>query len=250
MSARERTAVVTGGTSGIGLATTRALVRDDWWVLAVGLSRHDDLRAELAADDAGDVLATDITAGDAPRVIIDRAVQRDGSLDLLVNNAGIHALATIADTDEVMLDRILGVNLRAATLLAAAAVRAMRRSGGGVIVNVGSEAGVVAIPNQVAYNVSKAAIAMLTRSIAVDHAVDGIRAITVSPGTTRTALVQRAIEAAPDPVAHERMLTATRPAQRLGEPAEIAEVIAFVASDRATYMTGCEIVVDGGFTAQ
>jgi NAD(P)-dependent dehydrogenase (short-subunit alcohol dehydrogenase family) len=245
-----RTAIVTGGTSGIGLATTRTLVRDGWWVLATGLSPDDELASELAAAERGAVQVVDLTAPGAAQQVVDSVLARRQRLDLLVNNAGVHALATVAETDESMLDRILALNVRAATLLAGAAVRAMRSSSGGVIVNVGSEAGVVAIPDQAAYNISKAAIAMLTRSIAVDHASDGIRAVTVSPGTTRTPLVRQAIESAADPVAHERMLSEKRPARRLGEPEEIAELIAFIAGGRVTYMTGCEIVVDGGYTAQ
>jgi NAD(P)-dependent dehydrogenase (short-subunit alcohol dehydrogenase family) len=126
----------------------------------------------------------------------------------------------------------------------------MRARGGGTIVNIGSEAGVVAVRGQVVYNVSKAAIAMLTRSIAVDHAGDGIRAITISPGTTRTPLVAQAIASAPDPEAHERMLAESRPAKRLGRPEEIAAAVAFVAGGEVDYMTGAQILIDGGYTAQ
>ena len=99
----------------------------------------------------------------------------------------------------------MAVNLRGAVLLARATVPAMRASGGGVIVNVSSEAGLVAVPGQAAYNISKAGLLMLTRSIAVDHAVDGIRAVSVCPGTTRTPLVERAIQSAPDPEAPRTM---------------------------------------------
>ena len=173
-----------------------------------------------------------------------------GHLDLLVNCAGVHALATIEESKPELIDRILGLNLRAAMLVCRAAVPAMRRGGGGTIVNIGSEAGVVAVRDQVAYNVSKAGIAMLTRSIAVDHADDGIRAITVSPGTTRTRLVAEAIASAPDPEAHERMLAESRPAKRLGRPEEIAAAVVFVAADEVAYITGAEILIDGGYTAQ
>ncbi|HEV2952084.1 MAG TPA: SDR family oxidoreductase, partial [Actinomycetota bacterium] len=98
----------------------------------------------------------------------------------------------------------------------------MSAAGGGVIVNVSSEAGIVAVPRQVAYNVSKAALLMLTQSIAVDHAEEGIRAVSICPGTTRTALVEEAIGSAPDPEAHEQWLASARPARRLGRPEEIA----------------------------
>jgi NAD(P)-dependent dehydrogenase (short-subunit alcohol dehydrogenase family) len=107
----------------------------------------------------------------------------------------------------------------------------------------------VAVPGQAAYNVTKAGLVMLTRSIAVDHAADGIRSVAICPGTTRTPLVERAIASAADPGAHERTLAETRPAGRLGTPEEIAAAIVFAASEQASFMTGTEIVVDGGYTA-
>src|SRR5690606_4279412 len=129
------------------------------------------------------------------------------TLGCLVNNAGIHFLARIDELEDEALDRLMAVNVTAAMRLAREAVRAMKASGeGGVIVNVASEAGIAAIPDQVAYNVSKAALIMLTRSLAVDHARDGIRAVSVCPGTTLTPLVERAIQSADDPEAHERKL--------------------------------------------
>ncbi len=118
-----------------------------------------------------------------------------------------------------------------------------------MIVNVSSEAGLVAVPGQVSYNVTKAGLVMLTRCIAVDHASDGIRAVSICPGTTRTPLVDDAISRAADPAAHEARLASSRPAQRLGTPGEIAAAIVFAASDEASFMTGTEIVVDGGYTA-
>jgi hypothetical protein len=125
----------------------------------------------------------------------------------------------------------------------------MRRGGGGVIVNVSSEAGLVAIGGQALYNVSKAALVMLTKSIAVDHAADRIRAVTVCPGTTRTPLVERAIGSSPEPQETERALEASRPAGRLGDPGEVASAIVYAVSEGAAFMTGTEIVVDGGYTA-
>jgi NAD(P)-dependent dehydrogenase (short-subunit alcohol dehydrogenase family) len=125
----------------------------------------------------------------------------------------------------------------------------MGAAGGGVVVNVSSEAGIAAVPEQVAYNVSKAALLMLTQSIAVDYADDGIRAVSICPGTTRTALVEEAIASAADPQAHESWLASARPAKRLGRPEEIAAAIVFAASDDAGYMTGSHLVIDGGYTA-
>ncbi len=244
-----KTAIVTGATSGIGRAAAIALGRVGWSVMVTG---RDESRARAVVESlegGGDFLALDLNEPGSPERLVDRTVERWGRLDLLVNNAGIHALGTVADISEDDYDRIMDVNLRAAVLLAGSAVRAMRSGGGGVIVNVSSEAGIVAVPQQVVYNVSKAGLIMLTKSIAVDHAKDGIRAVTVCPGTTRTPLVEEAITGAPDPAEHERVLASSRPANRLGRPEEIASAIVYAASEQASFLSGTEIVVDGGYTA-
>jgi NAD(P)-dependent dehydrogenase (short-subunit alcohol dehydrogenase family) len=126
----------------------------------------------------------------------------------------------------------------------------MMRGKGGAIVNVASEAGLVGIRNQVAYNVTKAGLIALTRSCAVDFASRGIRVNCVCPGTTDTPLVQDAVRRAADPAAARRALEQIRPANRLGTPEEIAAAILFLASDSAGYATGAILSVDGGYTAQ
>jgi NAD(P)-dependent dehydrogenase (short-subunit alcohol dehydrogenase family) len=246
-----RSAVVTGATSGIGRAAALALGDAGWWVLAGGRdpARGAEVAAALAERAGGEFAAADLADDGAAERLVARAVEVTGRLDLVVYSAGTHFLAPVDGTDPADYDRLLAVNLRGAVLLARAAVPAMRASGGGVIVNVSSEAGLVAVPGQAAYNISKAGLLMLTRSIAVDHAGDGIRAVSVCPGTTRTPLVERAIAAAPDPAAHERWLASSRPAGRLGVAEEIAAAIVFAAGDQASFMTGSEIVVDGGYTA-
>lgn len=246
-----KTALVTGATRGIGRATALALGEAGWWVLATG---RDEVVGKQVAEAlrelaGGEFVPGDLTREETPESLVDRAVEHTDRLDLLVNNAGVHFLATLEELDPADYDRLMAVNLRAAVLLARAAIPVMRAGEGGVVVNVASEAGLVAVPRQVAYNLSKAALIMLTKSIAVDHAGDGIRAVSICPGTTRTPLVEQAIASAPDPEAHAQSLASSRPAGRLGTPEEIAAVIAFVADDAAPYMTGSEVVIDGGYTA-
>lgn len=245
-----RTALVTGATSGLGWATALKLGELGWWVLASGMdtARGAQIEKELATMSGGRFVAGDITESDTPQHLIESATAETGNLDLLVNNAGIHFLADLTAMDLDAFDRLMDVNLRAAVLLAKEALSIMLEQGSGTIINVSSEAGMVAVPNQVAYNISKAGMIMLTRSIAADFAHTGIRAVSVCPGTTRTAMVEEAIASADDPPAHERTLASMRPANRLGKPEEIAEAIAFVASDRVSYLNGTEVVVDGGFT--
>jgi NAD(P)-dependent dehydrogenase (short-subunit alcohol dehydrogenase family) len=244
----KRAAVVTGATSGIGRAAATALAEAGWWVLASG--RDEERGREVGADlgERGEFAPGDLTIGGMPEALIERA-ERSAPLGLLVNCAGMHFLAMLPDTDPQRWDELMALNVRAAMMTARAAIPAMRTAGGGVIVNVSSEAGLVAVPGQVAYNVSKAALLMLTQSIAVDHAEDGIRAVSICPGTTRTALVEDAIASAPDPEAHDRWLASARPAKRLGRPEEIAAAIVFAASDEVSYMTGSHLVIDGGYTA-
>ena len=243
-----RSAVVTGATSGIGRAAAIALADVGWWVAASGrdAERGSEIGDELA--ERGAVVSGDLTEPGMPEALVERA-GHEAPLGLLVNCAGVHFLASLTETEPQRWDELMALNLRAAALTARAAIPAMRAAGGGVVVNVSSEAGIVAVPGQVAYNVSKAALLMLTQSIAVDHAADGIRAVSICPGTTRTALVDGAIAAAADPEAHETLLASSRPAKRLGKPEEIAAAIVFAASDEVSYMTGSHLVIDGGYTA-
>lgn len=248
----DRVVLVTGATSGIGRAAATALARDNWRVVAGGRdeARGVALVTELReAGFAGRFARCDLASPSGPLELVADVEASEGRLDALVYSAGVHQLADVVSMSMTDFDRIWTTNVRAATELAQRSIPVMARTGGGVIVNVASEAGLVAVPGQAAYNISKAAMIMLTKCIAVDHAADGIRAISVCPGTTRTPLVDDAIAAAADPSGHERMLASSRPANRLGTVDEIAEAIAFAVRDEVAFMTGTELVIDGGYTA-
>jgi NAD(P)-dependent dehydrogenase (short-subunit alcohol dehydrogenase family) len=241
--------LVTGATSGIGRAAAEALSRAGWWVMVAGRDESRARETVTALKGPGGHVTADLAEEDAPRRLVEATIEQAGQLAALVNNAALYKQGTVADLEDADLDTLLSVNLRAAIRLAGVAVGHMRANGGGVVVNVSSEAGLVAVPGQVAYNVTKAGLVMLTRCIAVDHAEDGVRAVTICPGTTRTPLVDEAISRAADPAAHERRLAESRPARRLGTPGEIAAAVVFAASEEASFITGTEIVVDGGYTA-
>ena len=196
------------------------------------------------------MFAADVSSEADVQALIDAVMRKWDRLDVLVNNAGIYYQADAVGTPEAVWNEVLAVNLTGAFLCIKHAVPAMMKGKGGAIVNVASEAGLVGIRNQVAYNVSKGGLIALTKSCAVDLAPRGIRVNCVCPGTTDTPLVQKAVGRAADPRAARRALEEVRPANRLGTPEEIASAILYLASESAAYATGAILSVDGGYTAQ
>ena len=248
-----RVAVVTGAASGFGQATAIAFAREGAGVVIVD---KDQEQAEVVASEiegqGGDVqvVPTDIVQENEVRAMVEDVTRRWGRLDILVNNAGIYHQADVVDTPSDVWNDILAVNLSGAFLCTKYAVPVMILGGGGVVVNVASEAALVGIKGQVAYNVSKGGMVALTRSCAVDLAERGIRVNCVCPGTSETPLVRAAVNRAPDPAAARRALEEIRPLNRLGTPEEIAAAVLFLASGEAGYATGAILSVDGGYTAQ
>ncbi|MGD2143594.1 MAG: glucose 1-dehydrogenase [Anaerolineae bacterium] len=250
---RNKVAVVTGASMGIGRATALAFAQEGAAVAIADTNEESGVAvAEQARADGSEALfvATDVSRPDDVKALVNRVVSRWDRLDILVNNAGIYQQGDVADTSLDDWERILAVNLTGAFLCAKYAVPAMLKHGGGVIINIGSEAGLVGIENQVAYNVSKGGIIALTRSCAVDLADRGIRVNSVCPGTTETPLVREAVSRAPDPAKARRQLEEVRPLNRLGTPEEIASAVLYLASDGAGYATGAVLSMDGGYTAQ
>lgn len=253
MKPPRRVAMVTGAGKGIGQATALAFGERGF---AVGIINRGEeagratLRLLEERGGRSAFVQADISKpADAARAV-GEVVEAFGRLDVLVNNAGIHRQGTVLDTSEDAWDEVLRVNLTGAFLCAKHAAAEMVRQGSGVIINVASEAGLVAIRRQVAYNVSKAGMVMLTKSLAVDLAPHNIRVNCVCPGTTETPLVLAILERASNPDAVRRDLESRRPQGRLGRPEEIAEAIVFLASDACAYATGAILSVDGGYTAQ
>jgi NAD(P)-dependent dehydrogenase (short-subunit alcohol dehydrogenase family) len=244
---------VTGAAVGIGRAAALAFAREGG---AVALVDKDPSRGEVAAREiAGEGYIIEFVSGDVSseadvRRVVEHVANRWGRLDVLVNNAGIYRQGDVTQTATEDWERIIAVNLTGAFLFTRYAVPVMVSHGGGVIVNVASEAGLVGIRGQVAYNVSKAGMIALTRSCAVDLAEKGVRVNCVCPGTTDTPLVREAVGRAPDPAAARRRLEEIRPLNRLGTPDEIASAILYLASSEAGYATGAILSIDGGYTAQ
>ncbi len=245
--------VVTGAGSGIGRTTALLFSEEGAKVAIVEIDKkRGQETVDMIKEKGGEALfvLTDITDPSQVKSMVNKVVEAYGNIDILVNNAGLYVQGDVINTREEQWDEIMAVNLRAAFLCCKYCIPQMIKSGGGVVINVSSEAGIVAIKNQVAYNVSKAGLISLTKSTALDFISQNIRANCVCPGTTETPLVASALAKQADPEKARRELEKVRPANRLGKPEEIAYGILYLASDESPYATGAVLSVDGGYTAQ
>jgi NAD(P)-dependent dehydrogenase (short-subunit alcohol dehydrogenase family) len=236
-----RVCLVTGGSQGIGEACARRFARDG--AIPVIADIEPTRGRALAAELGGTFVACDV--GDKAQVdaLVAATLQRHGRIDVLVNNAGIFKASDFLAITEADFDAVLRVNLKGSFLVGQAVAREMAKAGKGSIVNMSSVNGVLAIPSIASYNVSKGGINQLTRVMALALADSGIRVNAVAPGTIATELAAKAVLTSDD--ARNRILSRT-PMKRLGEPSEVADVVAWLASDAASYVTGEIVVVDGG----
>jgi len=244
----DKVAIVTGAASGMGAATARRLAASGATVAVVDLNRPG---AEgVAGSVGGSAVCGDVGDPGFCQSVVDQILAGYGRLDVLVNAAGVIVRATAADTTDDDWDRIFRVNVGGVFAMSRAAVPAMLSSGGGAIVNFGSVWGDVGAVGAAAYCATKGAVHQLTRAMALEHARDGIRVNAVAPGEIDTPMLYSERSG---PLSHEflaRLADETIPMGRLGDPEEVADVVAFLASERASYVTGAIVPVDAGYAAR
>ncbi len=249
MELKNRIAIVTGGAKGIGFAAAQCMARLGASVMVVDVSVKDGeaavARLKETTPDIGFV-AADISKTADVENAVQAAVRRFGGVDVLVNNAGIQTFGDPVTTTEEIWDRTMNVNLKGQWLMSKYAIAEMLKRGKGSIVNVSSVQGLASQRNVVAYSTSKHAMIGLTRSMAVDLASRQIRVNCVCPGAVDTPMVQSIIALDKQPEHLRSVLNKMHPLGRMAQPSEIGEVIAFLASDRASFMTGSIVTVDGG----
>lgn len=236
-----RVCIVTGAAQGIGEACARRFAREGAHVVvsdvadAPGQAVASELGATYVHCDVGDKAQVD--------ALVAQTIAKHGRIDVLVNNAGIFKAADFLDVTESDFDAVLRVNLKGSFLVGQAVAREMAKAGSGNIVNMSSVNAVLTIPSISSYNVSKGGINQLTRVMALALADKGIRVNAVAPGTIATELAMKAVLTSDE--AKARIMSRT-PMKRLGAPSEIADVVAWLASDASSYVTGEIVVVDGG----
>ncbi len=250
MELHNRIAVVTGAGSGIGRAIAQRFAEVGAVVVAADVNPQAAEATALLAPDRIIPQQVDVRDETSVRALMDSILARFGRIDILVNNAGIGTTKDIVETELEEWEQVFAVNVRGVFLCCKHALPSMLARRSGVIINIGSVAGLIGIPKRAAYCASKGAIVTLTKQIAIAYVKDGIRCNCICPGTVDTPWVERLVAREPDPLAARRALEARQPMGRLVRPEEVAAAALYLASDEAAAVTGSILVVDGGWLAQ
>lgn len=246
-----KTVLVTGAASGIGEAIAHTMASRQAFVYVADIDREkgeEVVSAIKASDGAAKFLELNVASDDACTGVADTILGEHGKLDILVNNAGVGHVGTIEQTTTDDLDRLYAVNIRGMFSLTKAFIPSMRERKYGVIVNMSSVGGVAAVKERIAYCVTKFAVVGFTKCLALDHAMEGIRANCICPGRVETPFVKARISEYPDPEKAYREMAATQAVGRMGTPEEIAAAALYLASDEAAFVTGTALLIEGGFT--
>ena len=245
---KNKVALITGGAQGLGKEMAKSMIKEGARVIISDI--NEDVLQKTAEEISCDHLVLDVTNKDQWQQVITKIKDDVGSLNILVNNAGMGGGGDVESTDIELWDLVHKVNLDSVFLGCKFAIPLMRDSGNGSIINISSMSGIVASHNTSAYNSSKAAVRHLSKSIALHCAksTNLVRCNSLHPVFTRTAMVQSMIDAAPERNIEQKLINQI-PIRRLAEPIDIANAAVFLASDEASFITGTELIVDGGLSA-
>ena len=250
MRLENKVALISGGARGMGAAEARLFAREGAKVVIGDVLEEDGHQTEAQINELGMeclFVRLDVTSEANWQEAVATTVARFGKLDILVNNAGIYPPALIEDTTEELWDRIMDINGKGVFLGTKCAIPEMRKIGGGSIINISSTAGLRGSPGAAAYGASKGAVRLFTKSTAIQYVKDNIRANSVHPGIIETDMTLPTILT--DDEARKGRIART-PIGRIGQPDDVAYGVLFLASDESSFMTGSELVIDGGRTAQ
>lgn len=247
-----KTSLVTGAASGIGEAIAHALANAGAFVYVADIDAANGERVAAEIERSGKsaaFLSLNVAEAADCTAARDKVLGERGNLDILVNNAGLGHVGTILTTEGSDLDRLFAVNVRGMFDLTKVFMASMIERKCGVIVNIASIGGILAIRDRIAYCTTKFAVVGFTKCIALDHALDGIRANAVCPGRVETPFVKSRLAEYADPEAAYREMASTQAIGRMGKPEEIAAAVLFLASDEAAFITGTALETDGGWAA-
>jgi NAD(P)-dependent dehydrogenase (short-subunit alcohol dehydrogenase family) len=247
----DQTAIVTGGASGIGKAISRVFADEGAQVAILDVDREaaeETVGAITAEGGEAAFFECDVSDADQVPTVVDAVVDEFGGLEVLINNAGIAHVGTVEETTEEDLDRLYEVNVKGVYNCLRAGVREMKEEGG-AIVNIASVASRVGIPDRFAYSMTKGAVLTMTYSVACDYVDEGIRCNAVSPARIHTPFVDGFLEENyPDQIEEKfEEPSQTQPIGRMGEPEEVAQLCLYLCSEKADFITGSNVPIDGGF---
>lgn len=248
-----KVALVTGGGSGIGAAICRAYAQQGACVLVAEINANNGESVAQEIGDGGAFHRTDVTDLQSVKDAVNKAVERFGRLDIFVNCAGIGLVGSVQETESADWNRLMAVNVTGVFHGSRAALDQMlaQNPPGGVLVNIASVAGQIGVPRRFAYCATKGAVIAMTKQLAVDYVKQGIRCNAICPGTVFSPFVEGYVERFHKDTREQTIqeLHARQPIGRMGRPDEIADLAVYLASDEAGFMTGSEVVIDGGWTA-
>lgn len=248
----DRVAIITGAAMGIGWGITEVLLREGAKVVMVDVDDEAGRDAALAFKQHGrdvEFVHCDVTQEEQIIGAVHAAVELYATIDILVNNAGIGVYKNALEASSEDFDRAIATNLRGTFLFSKYCIPVMLEHGGGVIINISSVHSFAAVNGVAPYGASKGGVTQLTRNLAIDHG-PAIRVNSVAPGWILSPNVQRIFDEYPDPAAQRRLVEDRQVMKRLGLPLDVGNAVAFLASDEASYITGTQLYVDGGMTAQ